>query len=95
MYFNGPGLVSMRENWTNDALFAVFVAGEGISRRYEDANSFLLHRKTDIIPHAGARIRYNDDNSKHAWYNIRSMSNNTIKIFDPRVAHRRQHSLRL
>ena len=82
-YFNGPGLVSMREDWSNDALFAVFVAGEGISRRYEDANSFLLHRKTDIIPHAGARIRFNDDNSKHAWYNIRSLGRNTLKIFDP------------
>ena len=81
--FNGPGLASMREDWSNDALFAVFVAGEGISRRYEDANSFLLHRKTDIIPHAGARIRNNDDNSKHHWYHIRSISKNTIKVFDP------------
>ncbi|MDY7076498.1 MAG: hypothetical protein SXV54_06185, partial [Chloroflexota bacterium] len=83
MYFNGPGLVSMREDWSNDATFAVFVAGEGISRRYEDANSFLLHRKTDIIPHAGARIRFNDDNDKHHWYHIRSISKNTLKIFDP------------
>ena len=45
--------------------FAVFVAGEGISRRYEDANSFLLHRKTNMVPHAGARIRFNADNDKH------------------------------
>ena len=83
MYFNGPGLVSMREDWSNEALFAVFVAGEGISRRYEDANSFLLHRKVDIIPHAGARIRNNYDNDKHHWYHVRSLSKNTIKIFDP------------
>jgi hypothetical protein len=83
MYFNGPGLVSMREDWSNDALFAVFVAGEGISRRYEDANSFLLHRKTDIVPHAGARIRFNADNDKHHWYHVRSACKNTIKIFDP------------
>ncbi len=83
MYFNGPGLVSMRADWSNDALFAVFVAGEGISRRYEDANSFLLHRKIDIIPHAGARIRNNYDNDKHHWYHVRSLSKNTIKIFDP------------
>jgi hypothetical protein len=82
-YFSGPGLVSVREDWSNDALFAVFVAGEGISRRYEDANSFLLHRKTDIIPHAGARIRFNDDNYKHHWYHVRSISKNTIKVFDP------------
>ena len=83
MYFNGPGLVSMREDWSNEALFAVFVAGEGISRRYEDANSFLLHRKVDIIPHAGARIRNNYDNDKHHWYHVRSLSKNTLKIFDP------------
>ncbi len=82
-YFSGPGLVSMREDWSNDSLFAVFVAGEGISRRYEDANSFLLHRKTDIIPHAGARIRFNADNEKHHWYHVRSIAKNTLKIFDP------------
>lgn len=83
MYFNGPGLVSMRENWTNDAAFAVFIAGEGISRRYEDANSFILHRKADVIPHGGARIRNNPDNSKHHWYHIRSIAKNTLKIIDP------------
>jgi hypothetical protein len=83
MYFNGPGLVSMREDWSNDALFTVFVAGEGISRRYEDANSFLLHRKTDIVPHAGARIRFNPDNNKHHWYHVRSICKNTVKVFDP------------
>ncbi|HRF47602.1 MAG TPA: hypothetical protein PLC98_08265 [Anaerolineales bacterium] len=83
MYFNGPGLVSMREDWSNDALFAVFVAGEGISRRYEDANSFILHRGVDLIPHAGARIRFDADNEQHHWYAVRSLSKNTLKIFDP------------
>ena len=82
-YFSGPGLVTMREDWSDDALFAVFVAGEGISRRYEDANSFLLHRMTDVIPHAGARIRNNADNDKHHWYHVRSIAKNTLKIFDP------------
>ncbi|MFZ6028749.1 MAG: hypothetical protein ACOYYS_13620 [Chloroflexota bacterium] len=82
-YFSGPGLVTMREDWSNDAVFAVFVAGEGISRRYEDANSFLLHRKTDIVPHAGARIRNNADNNAHHWYHVRSLAKNTLKIFDP------------
>ena len=83
MYFNGPGLVSMRQDWTNDAAFAVFIAGEGISRRYEDANSFLIHRKTNVFPHGGARIRNNYDNSKHHWYHIRSIAKNTLKVFDP------------
>ncbi|MBN2517797.1 MAG: hypothetical protein JXB14_03050 [Candidatus Altiarchaeota archaeon] len=83
MYFNGPGFVSMREDWTNNAAFAVFMAGEGLSRRYEDANSFLLSRKTTIITHAGARVRFDYDNDKHHWYHIRSISKNTMKIFDP------------
>lgn len=83
MYFNGPGLVSMRSDWTNDAAFGVFMAGEGISRRYEDANSFLLGRKTNVVVHGGARIRFNPDNSKHHWYHVRSVSKNTMKIFDP------------
>ena len=82
-YFSGPGLVSMRSDWTDDAALAFFVSGDGISRRYEDGNSFIIHRKTGVIPHTGARIRNNDDNSKHCWYNIRSISNNTMKIFDP------------
>ena len=83
MYFSGPGLVSMRSDWTDDAAFGVLVAGEGISRRYEDAGSFLIHRKTDVFPHGGARIRNNEDNSRHHWYHIRSISKNTMKIFDP------------
>jgi len=83
IYFSGPGLVSMRQDWTNDAAFAVFIAGEGISRRYEDANSFLIHRKVDVFPHGGARIRNNYDNGKHHWYHIRSIAKNTLKIFDP------------
>jgi hypothetical protein len=87
MYFNGPGLVSMRSDWSNEAAFAVFVAGEGISRRYEDANSFIMGRKEDIFVHAGARIRNNTDNSKHHWYHIRSASKNTLKIFDPEESY--------
>jgi len=82
-YFSGPGLVAMRENWTNDAAFAVFMAGEGISRRYEDANSFLLHRKVNVMPHGGARIRFHPDNDRHHWYHVRSISKNTLKVFDP------------
>jgi hypothetical protein len=83
MYFSGPGLVSMRSDWTNDAAFAVFDAGERISRRYEDTNSFLLSRKTEEFVHAGARIRYQADNDKHHWYAIRSAAKNTMKIYDP------------
>jgi hypothetical protein len=83
MYFSGPGIVTMRSSWNDDASFGVFMAGEGISRRYEDANSFLISRKTEVISHAGARIRFNDDNTKHHWYHIRSASKNTLKIFDP------------
>lgn len=82
-YFSGPGLVSMRTDWSNDAAFGVLIAGEGISRRYEDAGSFLIHRRTDVFPHGGARIRNNPDNAKHHWYHIRSISKNTIKVFDP------------
>jgi hypothetical protein len=59
------------------------MAGEGISRRYEDANSFLLHRKVDVMPHGGVRIRNNPDNDRHHWYHVRSISKNTLKVFDP------------
>jgi len=82
-YFSGPGLVSMREDWSNDACFALLLCGEGISRRYEDSNSFMLHRKTHVIPHAGARIRFHFDNDKHHWYHVRSASKNTIFVYDP------------
>jgi len=82
-YFNGPGIVTMRSDWSKNASFGVFMAGEGIGRRYEDANSFIISRKNEIIPHAGARIRFNQDNMKHFWYHIRSASKNTLKVFDP------------
>ena len=82
-YFNGPGLVVSRSDWSDAAAYAVLIAGEGISRRYEDANSFLLGRKGHVVTHAGARIRFNDDNDRHHWYAIRSASKNTMKIFDP------------
>ncbi len=84
-YFNGPGLVSMREDWTPGAAFAVFICGDKYfgGRRYEDSNSFIIHRKTDVIPHAGARIRNNPDNSRHHWYVVRSVSKNTLRIVDP------------
>jgi len=82
-YFSGPGLVSMRASWENDAAFGVFMAGEAISRRYEDAGSFLLGRKVDVIVQGGARIRGNVINERAHWYHIRSASKNTLKIFDP------------
>jgi hypothetical protein len=82
-YFSGPGLVSMRSDWSDNASFSVLMAGEGISRRYEDANSFILSRKVDVIVNAGARIRFNSDNKIHFWYSIRSAAKNTIKIMDP------------
>ncbi len=82
-YFSGPGLVSMRTDWSNDAAFAVFIAGEGIGRRYEDANSFIMGRKVDVFTHGGARIRGNVDNEKTHWYHIRSISKNTLRILDP------------
>lgn len=82
-YFSGPGLVSMRSGWDNDAAFGVFIAGEAISRRYEDAGSFLLGRKVDVMLHGAARIRGNADNERAHWYHIRSIAKNTMKIFDP------------
>ncbi|MFT5249883.1 MAG: hypothetical protein ACI93P_001617 [bacterium] len=86
-YFSGPGIVTMRSSWDKDATFGVFMAGEGISRRYEDANSFLISRKTEVIPHGGARIRFNEDNMNHFWYHIRSASKNTLKIIDPNESY--------
>ncbi len=83
MYFNGPGLVSMRSDWGDNATFAVFMCGEGISRRYEDGNSFIIYRKGPVFINSGARIRRNEDNDKHQWYNLHSIARNTMKIFDP------------
>ena len=82
-YFSGPGLVPSRANWNPGATFALFINGDGISRRYEDAGAFLLHRRAPVVVHAGARIRFEPDNDKHHWYHIRSVSNNTLRIYDP------------
>lgn len=85
-YFGGPGLVSMRSDWSDDATFGVFQAGDGISRRYEDANAFIIHRKGTVMPHAGGRLQSQTDNLRHHWYTIRSVSKNTMRIMDPNEA---------
>ena len=82
-YFSGPGLVTMRESFKEDSPHAVFLSGEGISRRYEDTNSFMLFHKEEIVVHAGARFRSSDVNDEHHKYAITSLSKNTIRVVDP------------
>lgn len=82
-YFGGPGIVSSRASWDSAATFLVALAGDGISRRYEDAASFLLSRRGPIVLHAGRRIRFEPDNDRHHWYHVRSVSKNTLRIYDP------------
>lgn len=82
-YFSGPGIVTSRAGWTPNVTYAVFAAGDGISRRYEDAGSFILHRHGPVVVHAGARIRFEPDNDRHHWFHIRSASKNTLRVYDP------------
>jgi hypothetical protein len=84
-YFAGPGIVALRDDWSNDATFAVLLGGDHYhgGRRYEDAGSLLLDRAGFRFPHAGARIRNNVDNDLHHWFVRRSASKNTLKVFDP------------
>lgn len=83
MYFSGPGIVTMRSNWDKDSTFWAFISGDSFSRRYEDGNSFIIHKDQFTIPHAWSRIRYNAINLRHHWYTLRSAAKNTLKIFDP------------
>ena len=92
-YFSGPGFVSTRSNWDDsNSLFSVFISGDAISRRYTDANSFLLSRNSHLIVHAGARFRSQEDNFRHFWLTQRSAAKNTLKIFDPNECLDRNYS---
>ena len=82
-YFNGPGVSVMRGSWEQDSAFGMFLAGEGVGRRYQDANSFIIHRNDFTIGHAGTRTRSNEINEKHRYFNRSSVSKNILKIFDP------------
>lgn len=83
-YFSGPGLVTTRSSWDDDAVHGVFICGEGISRRYEDINSFLISKNGESVAlHAGGRHRTDAIALKNFWYHIRSSSKNTLKVFDP------------
>ena len=82
-YFAGPGIVTSRTGWEPGVTFALFAAGDGISRRYEDGGSFLLHRRGPVAVHAGGRIRFEPANDRHHWFHVRSASKNTLRIYDP------------
>ena len=82
-YFGGPGIVTSRSAWDAEATLLVALAGDGISRRYEDAGSFLLYRHENIVQHAGTRIRNTPDNDRHHWYFVRGASRNALRIYDP------------
>jgi len=83
--FNGAGIAVMREDWSDEAAFMMFLAGDKYhgGRRYDDATSFVLHRKTSLIVHTGRRIQSGDQGSIHSWYTRRSASRNAVLIFDP------------
>ena len=90
-YFNGPGIVVMRLDWTDNATYALFLAGDHYNggRRYEDANSFIIHRKTYLVPHNGYRapslhlVPQNPLDSHIVWYARETAAKNTILVFDP------------
>ncbi|MFH1133269.1 MAG: hypothetical protein V1735_02170 [Nanoarchaeota archaeon] len=84
-YFSGPGILTMRENLSTDALFSFFTSSDYFlaGRRYSDANAFQLYKKEHLIPRGGSRIRYNYDNGKHTSYHTFSWSTNTLRFMDP------------
>ncbi len=82
-YYSGSGLVVMRTNWQKDAAYGLFTNGEAVSRRYPDANSFMIHRNDFIIKPAGVRTKGNHINEVHHWYARQSFSKNIVKVLDP------------
>lgn len=82
-YFPGPGTVTSRSSWSSMGTLAVLYGGVGYGRRYEDASSFLLHRRGPIVVHASKRARGGVHSGESFWFHVRGASKNGVRIFDP------------
>lgn len=86
-YFSGPGMVTSRSAWDATGGMSVFFAGRGYGRRYEDASSFLLHRRGPIVVHTSKRARGGEHGRTGHWYHVRGVSKNGIRVYDPSERH--------
>ncbi len=81
-YFAGPGIVASRAAWRPKATLAVLLAGKGYGRRYEDAASFILHRRGPVVVHASKRARGGAHAEASFWFHVRGASSNGLRIYD-------------
>jgi len=81
-HIQGIGLVTMRSDWTDNALFASFQCGDHFEYHENNAeNAFTIFRKAPVALDTGI---YNGQMHDHyVNYSIRTIAHNTVLVYDP------------
>jgi len=80
-HFEGIGWVIMRSGWDDEATHAVFDCGDFYySHQHATENSFVIFKKGSLAINSG---RYEWGSNHRPNYTARSISSNTILVYDP------------
>ncbi len=90
-YFRSLGLVIMRSDWTEDAVYASFRTGDNYwSHQHFDSGSFTIYRRGALAIDSGTyRAGYNSDH--HMKYQMQTIAHNSLTVTDPEDVSRGSH----
>jgi hypothetical protein len=82
-FFKGLGLVIMRSDWTEDAVYASFRTGDNYwSHQHFDSGSFTIYRRGALAIDSGAY--YSGYSSEHHMkYQMQTIAHNSMTVTDP------------
>lgn len=83
-HFNGWGVVAMRSDWTEDAVYATFRVGDNLwSHQNFDSGSFTIYHKGALAIDSGTYAAdYNSEH--HINYAMQTIAHNCVTITDPK-----------
>jgi hypothetical protein len=82
-YFKSLGLVIMRSDWTEDAVYASFKTGDNYwSHQHFDSGSFTIYRRGALAIDSGTyHAGYNSQH--HIKYQMQTIAHNSMTVTDP------------
>ncbi|MGD2064738.1 MAG: heparinase II/III family protein, partial [Nitrospirota bacterium] len=82
-YFEGVGLLTMRSDWSEDAVFGSFRVGDNFwSHQHFDSGHFNIYRRGSLAIDSGTYAAgYNSDH--HIKYQMQTIAHNCITVTDP------------
>lgn len=84
-YSPGPGYVSARSSWDEDATYFFFRCGDRFTaHQHLDVGNFLIYRGEELVGDGG---HYDEFGTVHdVNYHLRTIAHNTILVYDPEEA---------